>query len=66
MTKIAALLSTDVKKKLAAIGQKKEVPKAAPPKRKKRYSTREIEELMGKNMTTSKRVSGRIRSINRK
>ena len=30
------------------------------------YSRREIEELMGKNMTTSKRVGGRVRSINRK
>lgn len=30
------------------------------------FSRWEIEELMGKNMPTSKRVSGRIRSVNRK
>ncbi|WNS79623.1 hypothetical protein RRU94_19065 [Domibacillus sp. DTU_2020_1001157_1_SI_ALB_TIR_016] len=42
---------------------KKQIKDTSSPEK---LSRREIEELMGKNMTTSKRVGGRIRSINRK
>lgn len=52
--KIEDQLPNEIKKQIKDIsGQEK-------------LSRREIEELMGKNMTTSKRVNGRIRSVNRK